>query len=260
MPPYLKIYSRLAPQELRQHDFREAYRRLNPNWDDSLIILLKSFRPYARPHLKILDAGCGRGNILIDHYRKFFARAVGLDIDKERTQGNRCLDTIVFGNLEAIPFPAATFDVVVSLWVIEHLTRPTLVFTEIYRVLKPGGIFIFVTPNRCYYLFLIKALLGNRITKKLLGRLYARHQPDVFPTFYRANTAGTLNRQLGSVGLIRQSLIVNNDPTYLAFNTLTFRAAVFLEKILNLFPVDIARAHLIGVYQKPNRVTIPLDE
>jgi len=96
--------------------------------------------------IEILDAGCGHGNIVVDEFRKNIKKAVGIDFNKEATSKNVCLDEIVIGDLEKMPFSSESFDVVLSLWVLEHLENPLKVLSEIYRVLKPGGAFFFVTP------------------------------------------------------------------------------------------------------------------
>jgi ubiquinone/menaquinone biosynthesis C-methylase UbiE len=114
MGNYLKIYSQLTPQELRQLNYKELYKKLNPKWDDSLILLCNLFKPFIKPELKILDAGCGHGNIVIDEFRKNIKKAVGIDFNKEATSKNVCLDEIVIGDLENMPFSGESFDIVTS--------------------------------------------------------------------------------------------------------------------------------------------------
>ncbi|HRE43474.1 MAG TPA: class I SAM-dependent methyltransferase [Terricaulis sp.] len=50
-------------------------------------------------------------------------------------------------NLEAQTFPAESFDIVVSLDVMEHVNEPERCFQEIHRTLKPGGLKIFTAPT-----------------------------------------------------------------------------------------------------------------
>lgn len=49
--------------------------------------------------------------------------------------------------LEAQTFPGESFDLVVSLDVMEHVNKPELCFKEIERTLKPGGSYLFTVPT-----------------------------------------------------------------------------------------------------------------
>ncbi|ODS35517.1 hypothetical protein BEH94_06805 [Candidatus Altiarchaeales archaeon WOR_SM1_SCG] len=92
---------------------------------------------------KLLDIGCGTGAEM-----KAFERCgldcYGVDIRKETNNPK-----IKECNLETNPFPFEnnTFEGVFSKSVIEHLFRPDNLFKEAYRVLKPGGICIIMTPD-----------------------------------------------------------------------------------------------------------------
>jgi SAM-dependent methyltransferase len=50
-------------------------------------------------------------------------------------------------NLEAQTFRDESFDIVLSLDVMEHVNRPDLVFREVCRTLKRGGLHVFTTPT-----------------------------------------------------------------------------------------------------------------
>lgn len=54
---------------------------------------------------------------------------------------------IAQGNAEEFDLRGERFDIIVSLQVIEHLYRPELMLASARQNLKPGGIFIFTTPN-----------------------------------------------------------------------------------------------------------------
>lgn len=53
-----------------------------------------------------------------------------------------------------------------------------------------------------------------------------------------------------TVGLRRERLILNGDPTYVVLNEPLFKVACFVEHIFDLRPFRRARAHIIGVYRK----------
>lgn len=63
-------------------------------------------------------------------------------------------DTADF-NKDALPFSENSFDIVISLAVIEHISNISNFLSEVRRVLKPGEIFYLSTPNfrYCYDTF-----------------------------------------------------------------------------------------------------------
>ena len=54
--------------------------------------------------------------------------------------------------IKCLPHPDATFDNVISTWVLEHLEDLNSLFSEIRTVLKPGGRFIFLRAESFTYI------------------------------------------------------------------------------------------------------------
>ena len=98
----------------------------------------------------VLDAGVGEGYgaALL---ASTAASVVGVDIEPDVIEhAAATYPSVRFqtADLVALPFPAASFDAVVSFQVIEHLQRPREFVSECARVLRPGGRLILSTPNR----------------------------------------------------------------------------------------------------------------
>jgi SAM-dependent methyltransferase len=77
----------------------------------------------------------------------------GLGMNDEEMADNPALNEYVVQNLNlqpALPYPDARFDAVLCTVSVQYLTRPIDVFREVYRVLKPGGVFIVSFSNRCF--------------------------------------------------------------------------------------------------------------
>ena len=95
--------------------------------------------------LKILDIGCGNGDI-----SNYFARQneqYGVDVKDQRKPENNTFEFYQVDS-ERLPFDDGFFDVVVSHHVIEHVSDQGLHLDEIWRCLKPNGVAYVATPNK----------------------------------------------------------------------------------------------------------------
>jgi 2-polyprenyl-3-methyl-5-hydroxy-6-metoxy-1,4-benzoquinol methylase len=103
------------------------------------------------PERPLLDVGCGRGEWLeVLRDEGLVARGIDLNRTMVVESGARGLDVTeadVLSHLRSLP--DASLGAVTGLHVIEHLGFPTVValFDECVRVLRPGGVVIFETPN-----------------------------------------------------------------------------------------------------------------
>lgn len=107
------------------------------------------------PGLRVLDAGCGRGEVLLACARAG-AEVAGIDyaqaaveISRDTLSGVSGAD-IRQGDISRLPWPDASFDRVLSGDVIEHLdpADAEAMLREAHRVLKPGGWLVLHTaPN-----------------------------------------------------------------------------------------------------------------
>ncbi|HKZ00868.1 MAG TPA: methyltransferase domain-containing protein, partial [Pyrinomonadaceae bacterium] len=57
------------------------------------------------------------------------------------------LSRLLYDDMTHSTLPTAAFDCVVSVEVLEHVEEDHLFVKEVYRVLKPGGVFLMTTPN-----------------------------------------------------------------------------------------------------------------
>jgi len=99
---------------------------------------------------RVLDIGCGGGGVTeaIKFYRSDL-EVVGSDIDKKvvgwakkKHQGIK----FAVADVHQLPFKKESFSGVVSFHVWEHLKDPKKATAEVYRVLKPGGVFHVLIP------------------------------------------------------------------------------------------------------------------
>jgi SAM-dependent methyltransferase len=217
-----------------QNRYRAQYRAMRPGWQSSGDQLEALVRSYLTPASSVLDLGCGRGGV-VELFWHDVKLAAGLDPDSPSLTEHRSPGMpILRGVGEHLPFAGESFDLVVCLWVLEHLREPLTVLSEVRRVLRPGGHFVFLTPNLRNPLLLLnrvgKALPS--LQRRLVPRLYGRHEADTFPVQYRANTVSSLRRLATAAGLDVAQLRVVPDPTYLALNGFMFRMSVLTERLM----------------------------
>jgi len=234
----------------KQNQWREQYRRTRPDWQPATELFAELVREHLRADAVLLDIGCGRGG-LVEQLQHPVAQMMGVDPDWQSLMEHRLNIPRAAGLSDALPFAAECVDVVFAGWVLEHLERPLLTFQSIYRVLKPGGVFVFITPNARHPLSLFNSILGRmgQMQSWLVNRLYGRSQADTFPTYYRVNQIKTLRRIGSECGLRLKTIHAVPDPSYLAFTPALFRLISRIEENLP----EQRKLHLVGVFQREAR-------
>lgn len=99
---------------------------------------------------KVLELGCGAGSFTkaVKTYRPDLS-LTGVDIDKnviKTLKVNNLQNTYIKADIHALPFGDESFDAIVGFDVLEHIEDPAVVFREIQRVLKRGGVFHAAIP------------------------------------------------------------------------------------------------------------------
>jgi ubiquinone/menaquinone biosynthesis C-methylase UbiE len=176
----------------------------------------------ARPGLRILDAGCGRGETALALARAG-AEVAGIDYSEAAVELTREMLAEVqpeadlrVGSVTALPWPDASFDRVQFSDVIEHLdpeqTVPAL--AELRRVLKPGGyLLVHTAPN---LLFMNVGWPLARPLVKLAGHREIADRVDgwfeIAEQFHvNEQSIYTLRRQLRAAGFADPHVWVDPD-------------------------------------------------
>ena len=103
-----------------------------------------------RPEDRILEVGCGIGSLTAELSRKGYD-ITGTDISGEAIKyGLEKYDDIklMVQPAEDLDFEDAAFDAVLSFDLFEHITAIDKHISEVRRVLRPGGYYLFQTPNK----------------------------------------------------------------------------------------------------------------
>lgn len=130
-------------------------------------LILAAFMRHVPPEGQaVLDVGAGHGSMSA-RLRGAGYRVSACDLDPKlfACPGVECL----YADLhQRLPYADGQFDSVVAIEVVEHLESQWTLFQEVARVLRPGGKFVFSTPN--------VASLKSRLSFLLTGYLYS-HGP-----------------------------------------------------------------------------------
>jgi SAM-dependent methyltransferase len=156
---------------------------------------------------------------------------VGVDLDP-RVMQNPLLDEGVVADITDLPFADNSFDLAFSIFVLEHLPDPAKMVRELRRVLRPGGLFLAITPNRYHYVAMISALTPVSF-HKWFNKRRGRAEDDTFPTCYRLNSRRDVRQALVPQFQIEELTMIEVQPNYLTFSTPTFLLGAAYERLVN---------------------------
>ena len=124
---------------------------------------------------------------------------------------------------------------VVSRWVLEHVTHPETFLAEVARVLRPGGVFVSLTVNARHYVPWLARLLHlapHSWTQQLMRCLHGRAEEDTFPTCYRMNSLAQVRRAAQKTGLDLQASRFYASPEYFGFSSVLYALAALADRVL----------------------------
>lgn len=228
---------------------RTLYPAHGRNWDDQLFrerILSRIDRDSV-----VLDLGAGAGIVREMNFKGFARRVCGVDLDP-RVETNPMLDEGKVADAGRIPYPDGTFDLAFADNVMEHLADPAGALSEVWRVLKPGGAFLFKTPNKTHYMPTIARLTPHGF-HRMVNRLRGRAAVDTFPTLYRANTLRAVRRLALATGFEVVGVDrIEGRPEYLRISWPTYLIGAAYERAVNSTRwLAMFRILLIAELRKP---------
>jgi SAM-dependent methyltransferase len=235
-------------------------------WDGT-VQFYQRVRALMCPRSTILDFGAGRGAAYYEDpssYRKGLRdlrgeerRIIGVDVDPTVSSNPWLDEAVVIDQKSALPFPNESFDFIVSDSTFEHIRDPALIVCELDRVLKLGGWICARTPNRYGYVALMNRMIPSRLSKRLITSAQPdRKMKDIFPTYYRMNTLGRLNRLFPIETYEHFSFAYDSEPRY-HFNR--YSVCLLLLGVHRVTPHPLRNTLMLFMRKRaPKSVTMPI--
>ncbi len=170
--------------------------RLVTHVDEGFIQQLTSlYREQLKPNTRIFDMMSSWVSHLPDEMQ--FAHIEGHGMNTEELARNPRLNHYFIQNLNEnpkLPLPDEDFDAVLNTVSVQYLQYPEAVFTEIYRILKPGGLAIISFSNRMFVQKAIQAWRESSEASRIeLVKSYFQSVPGFSPPQVIARTSSAPN-------------------------------------------------------------------
>jgi SAM-dependent methyltransferase len=155
----------------------------------------------------VLDAGCGRASLLRP-FRPRITRFVGADVHPPAAGALPYLDEFAAVDLcaDTGAFPAASFDVILSNFTVEHFADPAAAFRNLRAWLRPGGRLVITTVNRRHpFVAAYLALPASLRTR--LQRVVKASAIDAHPLVGACNDVASVREALADAGFGRVDVL-----------------------------------------------------
>lgn len=228
---------------------RLAHDHFTPDdWYETLVAGLVA------PGVRWLDVGCGRelfpNNLgLAETLSRRCARLVGVDPDPT-LQENPWVHEKVGAGIDAYDGQGA-FDLVTLRMVAEHIADPMACVRGVHRALAPGGLAVVFTVFAGSPMPLLTRLAPMGLRHRVKSWLWGTAPKDTFPTVFKMNTRGALQRQFAAVGM-REAAFVRLDDcrTFARFRWLA-ELELRLMRCCRALRLPYPEHCLLGCYRKP---------
>lgn len=172
-------------------------------WRKKVIKLVKDTKPTS-----VLDIATGTGDLAIQMVQTDAKRIVGLDLSEGMLSVGRKkiaaknLSTkieMIQGDSEALPFEDDTFDAITVAFGVRNFENLEKGLSEIYRVLKPGGLFVVLetsVPTKAPYKLGYK--LYTNMLMPLIGRVFSKDR-DAYSYLSKSAAAFPFGKEFNNI-------------------------------------------------------------
>lgn len=195
--------------------------------------------------VRVLDIGCGRGigrQVVYTHaMRAAIDDFWGIEPDESVTPEPGLFDHFQHALMETAALPEATLDLVYSFMVMEHVADPEAFLAATARCLKPGGVYLFITPNAAHYFTLTASIMHRLRIDEVVLHLLKRGEEESYhyPVQYKCNSPRQISAAAARAGFSKSSFVFLESegptgymkgPLKLAYHALRAKRRVIRQK------------------------------
>ncbi len=159
--------------------------------------------------LRVVDIGCGRGMGMNEGYvaalKPWIDELWGIEPDSSVIPPPDIFDEVQHSLFEDASIPENSIDLAFSFMVMEHVENPARFYEAVARCLRPGGVYMFMTPNAKHYFALVTRTLKALHLEEVILRLIGGQGVEEYhyPVQYRCNTPSQVLRNAEGCGFDR---------------------------------------------------------
>lgn len=243
-------------------------RRITPGLRNAQYAYFNKLDSLLQKEDRWLDLGCGRRITPAwlrdraareDEFVQRASEVVGIDPDENAIAENLLPIRKHQGFADDVPEPDSAFDLITANMVFEHMDSPDAVLCESTRLLKPGGLLLFHTPNVWYPITLLAACVPGVLRNRVTAWLEKRPAKEIYPTHYRLNSERAIRRAAYHAGLNVESILQTADSP----ETVRLGPFVAIELLLIALTRQASfaalRSNLIVTLRKPAGTELAAD-
>jgi ubiquinone/menaquinone biosynthesis C-methylase UbiE len=229
------------------HEVHQKIKEAFPNWQTQAERYKQEVAKYVTSESTILDIGAGRSGYMVDLFQTA-KHVIGQDPDEQAISEHPFLHQKIIGDFDSLSIiPDHSVDMVISSWTLEHLKKPHNLFIQVSRILKKGGVFISLTPNKYCIPSVISMLIPNSLHPSIVKKLWGRSEENTYPAYYKLNTVRALKKYCKQYSLNLKEVQYMKDPSYYVQMNLSANSVYKLHRKL---PSKLAEGMLITI-EKP---------
>jgi ubiquinone/menaquinone biosynthesis C-methylase UbiE len=200
----------------------------------------------------VLDIGCGHNS---DNLAPFIEKInlTGVDMDSTAMEKHPWLKEKYVAPCENLPVLSEKYDLVFGRYSFEHFQDKEKSIKEVSRVLKKGGMCLFLTVNRHAFEFKLAKLFNPKIRAKIKNFLMRYPEVDTYDTNYTFNDENEITQLLEQHGFeVRLPIhLMSSTSAFLRRFTPLCYVGTYYSRILHKYNVRRLMAQItVAAYKK----------